>query len=134
MSKSEIHHLSKRERQIMDILYRGSPLSAQEIMENLPDPPGYATVRKLLGILEEKGQVTHTKSGRQFIYEPKTPREKVKGKNLNHVLATFFEGSISEAVATFFDQSDQNISTQELDELEALIQQARKNKDNNLNP
>ncbi|MEL6191343.1 MAG: BlaI/MecI/CopY family transcriptional regulator [Bacteroidota bacterium] len=128
MSASDFSHLSKREKQIMDILYREGSLSAQEIMEKLPDPPGYATVRKLLGILEDKGQVIHTKSGRQFIYEPKNSREQVKGRNLKHVLSTFFKGSISEAVATFLDQSDQQISEEELEELDALIRQARKKK------
>ncbi|MEM6629651.1 MAG: BlaI/MecI/CopY family transcriptional regulator [Bacteroidota bacterium] len=123
-------HLSKRERQIMEILYKEGRISALEIMEKLPDPPGYATVRKLLGILEEKGQVFHTKSGRQFIYEPKTPKEKIKGKSLKHLLATFFQGSISEAVATFLDESDQKISLDELEELENLIQKAKRNRNN----
>ena len=128
MDDSNLEHLSKRERQIMDIIYRDGALNAQNIMERMADPPGYASVRKLLGILETKGHVKHTKSGRQYIYEATVSGKKVRKKSLNHLLRTFFKGSISEAVATFIDQSDQEISEEELDELAELIQKARKKK------
>ena len=127
-SDTSLQDLSKRERQIMDIIFRAGPLSAQEILDQLPDPPGYATVRKLLGILETKGHVIHTKSGRQFIYQAKASKENVRKSSLNHLLTTFFKGSISEAVATFLDQSDPHITEEELDELEQLVQQAKQKK------
>ena len=126
MSDQDLQNLSKRERQIMHIIFRDEPLSAQDIMDKMADPPGYATVRKLLGILEQKGHVSHTKAGRQFIYKSTAPNKKVKKNSLYQVLDTFFKGSISKAVATLLEEKDTRISDQELDELETLIQEAKK--------
>ena len=126
MAAPDLQHLSKRERQIMNILFKDQPLSAQAIMEKMEDAPGYATVRKLLGILEQKGHVYHTKSGRQFIYQATISDRKVKKSSLHQVLDTFFKGSITEAVATLLNEKDTRISEQELAELEALIQEAKK--------
>lgn len=130
MDNSFLTDLSRRERQIMDIIFKDGPMNAQEIMDQMPDAPGYATVRKILGILEEKGHVKHQKSGRQFIYESTTSKEKVKKGSLKHTLSTFFKGSITDAVATFLDGSEENISDKELDELEDLIRKAKEKKNN----
>ncbi len=116
-------NLSRRERQIMDLLYEGGKLSAREVMERMSDAPSYATVRSILRILEDKGHVQHEKSGRQFIY---TPREDVRDKSLRHTLKTFFGGSISQAVATFINDPESELTHEELDELSDLIEQAKK--------
>ncbi len=125
MKDASLQQLSKRERQIMDIIYQYGNLTAQEVRDKMEDPPGYATVRKILGILEEKGYLKHSKSGRQYVYEATIAPEKIRKKSLNHVLKTFFQGSISEAVASFLDHSDQHLTDEELDELESLIATAK---------
>lgn len=131
MKGSSLQNLSKRERQIMDIIFQHGPLTAREIMDKMEAPPVYATVRKLLSILEEKGHLVHAKSGRQYVYSATLSPDKARKKSLNHLLKTFFKGSISEAVATFLDQSDQDLSEAELEELENLIAKARhKNRGN----
>lgn len=130
MSTSELPNLSRRERQIMDLIFEHGELTAQQVMDKMPDAPAYATVRSLLRILEEKGHLVHYKSGRQFVYKSATSTEKVRKKSLSHVLKTFFGGSITEAVATFINDSDSNLSKDELDELAAIIK-AAKEKDKN---
>ncbi|PHN03668.1 BlaI/MecI/CopY family transcriptional regulator [Flavilitoribacter nigricans] len=119
------HQLSRRERQIMDLFFQHGELSAQAVQEQLPDAPGYATVRSLLRILEEKGHLSHSKSGRQFIYRPVAGVEKVKHQRLNHLLRTFFGGSISEAVAAFIQDPDNDLRPEELEELDKIIREAR---------
>lgn len=121
------HQLSRRERQIMDLFFQHGELSAQMVQDHLEDAPGYATVRSLLRILEDKGHLTHYKSGRQFIYRPAAGVEKVKHHRLRHLLRTFFSGSISEAVATFIQDPDNDLNPEELEELAKIIRQARKN-------
>lgn len=118
-------NLSRRERQIMDILYRQSPLTAKEVLENMSDAPTYTTVRSLLRVLEEKGHIHHQKSGRQFVYEPINSKEKVRNKTLKHTLKTFFGGSISQAVATFINDPESDLSEDELKELSELIEKAK---------
>src|SRR5580704_11032635 len=93
--------LSRRERQIMDAVYRLGKASASEIREALADPPSYTAVRTLLGILEQKGQLTHGVDGPRFIYEPVTPREEMAQTALQGMLETFFNGSLEMAVASF---------------------------------
>lgn len=118
--------LSRRERQIMDLLYANGKLSARAVLEKISDPPTYATVRSLLRILEEKGQVQHEKVGRQFIYEPVTKAEGIRDKSLRHTLKTFFGGSISKAVATFIDDPESELSETELEELSKIIAAAKR--------
>ena len=128
MSSSELQNLSRRERQIMNLIFQHGELTAQQVMDQLPDPPGYATVRSLLRILEEKGHLKHYKSGRQFVYQPINSPEKVRNKSLSQVLKTFFGGSITEAVATFINESESDLSPEELDELAAIVKAAKEKK------
>lgn len=128
MSSSELQNLSRRERQIMNLIFQHGELTAQQVMDQLPDPPGYATVRSLLRILIEKGHLKHYKSGRQFVYQPIKSTEKVRSKSLSQVLKTFFGGSITEAVATFINESESDLSAEELDELAAIVKAAKEKK------
>ena len=125
MDPSKLQQLSRRERQIMDLFFQKGKLTAQEVTDLLEDAPSYTTVRTLLRILEEKGHLQHSKSGRQYVYEAASPTENVRQHSLKHVLKTFFGGSITEAVATFLDQPDTDLSATELEELESLIQKAK---------
>lgn len=117
--------LSKRERQIMALFYQHGPLSARQIVELLPDAPANATVRTLLRILEEKGHLSHTKAGRQFIYHSQQTPEDIRPGKLRNLLQTFFKGSVSEAVLTFLNDPEAEVSSTELDELSRLISEAR---------
>src|SRR5215472_6315978 len=100
MRKKGHVHLSRRERQIMDILYRGGRATAAEVREALPDPPSYSAVRAMLRLLEEKGHVRHEEAGLRYVFLPTVGRERAKRSALKHLLETFFEGSVEQAVAT----------------------------------
>lgn len=126
MASKKRPELSKRERQIMDLIYKNGDMTAKAVMENMADAPVYATVRSLLRILEEKGHLQHYKKGKQFVYQAVAEPEKVGRNSLKHLLQTFFKGSITEAVATFINDPESNLSEQELDELDELIKKARK--------
>ena len=117
MSQENLPNLSRRERQIMDLLFEHGSLSARAVTNFLPDAPSYTTVRTLLRILEEKGHLKHSTQGRQFIYETVIQPEKERGHRLQHILKTFFGGSITEAVATFINNSDTELSKTETDRL-----------------
>ena len=119
-------HLSKRERQIMDIIYAQGPSTATTILESLADPPTRTAVRTFLRILESKGHLTHTKSGREFVYAPTRPREKVARSALRNLLSTFFNSSLTSAVAAHLADPTSNPTDAELAELQSLIAQARK--------
>ncbi len=116
--------LSRRERQIMDIIYRLEEASAAEVMENLPDPPSYSAVRALLRILEDKDHLRHRQEGPRYVYRPTVPRETAKHSALKHVLSTFFEGSVTQAVAALLDLTQEDLSEAELERLARLIDQA----------
>lgn len=118
-------HLSRRERQIMDVIYRLGAASAAEVMEALPDPPGYSAVRGLLRILVEKGHLTHTQEGVRYVYRPTQPRQSAARSALAQVLQTFFGGSVEDAVATLLSEAETRPSEAELARLAALIEQAR---------
>ena len=126
MSKKELNTLSRRERQIMDIVYSRGQATATEVMENLPDPPSYSAVRALLRVLEEKGHLRHTLDGQRYIFSPTIARERAKRSALRGVLQTFFGGSAEEAVAALLDISQERLSDAELKRMENLIKQARK--------
>ena len=128
MSASELQNLSRRERQIMNLVFQHGELTAQQVMDQLPDPPGYATVRSLLRILEEKGHLKHYKSGRQFVYQPVKSPEKIRNKSLSQVLKTFFGGSITEAVATFINDSEADLNHKKHDKLAKIIKETKKKK------
>lgn len=126
MSEDSLQNLSRRERQIMDLLFKNGDMSARDVTDKLADAPSYTTVRTLMRILEEKGHLSHHTEGRQYIYQTVVQPEKERNNRLNHILKTFFSGSITEAVATFINQPDTNLSGEEIEELEALIKQAKK--------
>jgi predicted transcriptional regulator len=126
MSRTPAHTLSRRERQIMDIVYAQGEASAAAIHAALPDPPSYSAVRALLAILLEKGHLKHRSEQGRYIYAPTRRRAQVGRSALRRVLDTFFEGSLEKAVAALLQGSDANLSQEELQRLGQLIQQARK--------
>ncbi len=126
MIKSSHQNLSRRERQIMDVLFRRTRATAAEIMDNIPEPPSYSAVRAMLRILEEKGHIRHEQDGPRYVFLPTVTRDKAKRSALDHLLDTFFEGSAAQAVATLLDRSGSKISDDELDRLSTLIEKARK--------
>ena len=125
MVLKEQHKLSRRERQIMDVLYRLGRATAAEILENLPDPPGYSAVRAMLRVLEEKKHIRHEEKDLRYVFMPVVTRDKARRSAVRHMLDTFFEGSPEQAVATLLDVSGRNLSTEEFDRLAALIEKAR---------
>ena len=117
--------LSRRERQIMDVIYRRGRATAAEVLEDLPDPPSYSAVRALLRLLEEKGHVRHEQDGPRYVFLPIVNRERARRTALKHVVRTFFDGSATDAVAALLE-SDSTLSDSELDRLSTMIQDARK--------
>ena len=126
MAKKSQETLSRRERQIMDILYQRGSASAAEVLEALPDPPSYSAVRALLKVLEVKGHIRHRQQGAKYVYLPCVSREKAKKSALQHMLQTFFDGSTEQAVAALLDVSRSKLSESDLDRLSLLIDQAKK--------
>ena len=118
--------LSRRERQIMDIIYRRTRASAADVAADLPDPPSYSAVRALLRILETKGHLTHAKAGHRYVYAPVRPRRAASRTALRRVVETFFDGSMEKAVAALLDRSDGAVAPDELDRIARLVEQARK--------
>jgi len=123
--KTALSRLSRRERQIMEVLYKEGRATASEVLERLPDPPGYSAVRALLRILENKGQVRHAADGNRYVYEPRLPRDRAGRPALAGVLETFFDGSAEKAVAALLDLSRHELTDADLDRLSELIEQAR---------
>ena len=115
--------LSRREQQIMDIVYQRGRVSVADVLEDLPDPPGYSAVRALLRILEEKGYLIHEKKGRRYIYRPTQSRHLAGRSALKQIFQTFFDKSIEKTVMTLI--SDADLSDEELDRLSQLIEQAK---------
>src|SRR5262245_4907947 len=119
-------HLSRRQRQIMDVLYSKGSATAAEVLETMPAPPSYSAVRALLRILEQKGHIKHVESEGRYVFMPTVPREKAKRSAVRHLMQTFFDGSPEEAVAALLDSSSSTLSEEELDRLQGLIDKARK--------
>ena len=118
--------LSRRERQIMDLLYRGQALTAAGIQQGLPDPPSYSAVRAMLRVLEEKGHIRHQEKNLRYVYSPVVPVGKAKRSALRHLLQTFFAGSREQAMAALLDDAAGKLSEGELSRMAALIERARK--------
>ena len=116
--------LSRRERQILDILYAKGSATTAEVKETLPDPPSYSAVRALLRILEEKGHARHETRGTRYVYVPSVPRENARNSALTRIVQTFFEGSAAQAAAALVDSG--SLSDEDLTRLSALIDRARK--------
>lgn len=119
-------NLSRRERQIMDIIHQRGQSTAQEVMESLPDPPSYSAVRALLRLMEEKGYVRHEQEGPRYVYRATLAREKAGRSALKNLLQTFFEDSPEQAVAALLDVSRSKLTREELDRLSEMIEEARK--------
>ena len=122
MQKSD-RHLSRRERQIMDVVYQRGRVTAAEVLDALPDPPSYSAVRALLRVLEEKGHLRHRRDGARYVFLPTVPRETARRSALARVVRTFFGGSTEAAVAALIDQS--SLSDTDLDRMRDLIDRAR---------
>jgi BlaI family penicillinase repressor len=120
------HKLSRRERQIMDIIYRRERATVAEILEELPDPPSYSAVRAMLRVLEEKKHIRHEEKDLRYVYLPVVPREKARRSAVKHLLHTFFDGSTEQAVATLLNLSAADLKPEDFDRLAALIEEARK--------
>ncbi len=118
--------LSRRERQIMDILFELKKASGPEIQGRLPGKPNYSTVRTILRILERKAFVSHTEQDLRYIYAPAVPREAAKRSAIDRLLQTFFEGSPKQAVAAFLDPGTCSLTKSDLDELSKMIDEAKK--------
>ena len=118
--------VSRRERQILDVLFRRREATASEIQADMPDAPGYSAVRALLRILEEKGHVRHREDGPRYVYLPVVEAEAARRSALRHVLDTFFEGSAAGAMAALLGGDGGTLSAEELARMEALIAKARK--------
>ena len=118
--------LSRRERQIMEIVYRLGSATSAEVLEMLPDPPSYSAVRALLRILEEKGHLTHRHDGPRYVYSPVVPRTAARQSALRSLVKTFFDGSATQAVAALLDMSESRISGDEADQLARLIEKAKR--------
>ena len=117
---------SRRERQIMDVVYARDGATVMEVCRELPDPPTDMAVRRMMHILEEKGYVTRRKKGREFVYRPKQPKRRAGIKALQHVLDTFFGGAMDEALAAHLAKKERDLSEEELQRMHRLIEDARR--------
>ena len=118
--------LSRRERQIMDILYQRGKSSASEVKEAMPNAPSYSAVRAMLRVLEEKGHIGHQAEGLRYVYVPTVPREKAKRSAMKHLLNTFFNDSPEQIVAALLDVGSTRLTHEELDRMAAMIEKAKK--------
>ncbi len=118
--------LSRRERQIMDILYQRGKGSASDVREAMEDAPGYSAVRAMLRVLEEKGHVKHQAEGLKYVYVPVVAREKAKRSAVKHLLDTFFAGAPEQIVAALLDVSATRLTREELDRMSEMIEKAKR--------
>jgi predicted transcriptional regulator len=126
MAKTLHAVLSRRERQIIDVLYRRGRATAADVMADLPGNPSYSTVRTQLRVLEAKGHVRHEDDGQRFVYSPAVPRGTVRRSALKHLVETFYEGSVVQAVAALLGGEGSRLTDDQLDLIEDLIKKARK--------
>src|ERR1043165_1637256 len=126
MRKDGHRNLSRRERQIMDILYQKARATAAEIHEAIPDPPTYSAVRAKLRVLEEKGHIRHEEEALRYVYLPVVARDSARKSALRHMVTTFFAGSVEETVAALLDLSAANLKSEDLDRISAMVEQAKK--------
>ena len=121
----QLNKMSRRERQIMDIVYAEGRVTAAEVLEHLPDPPGYSAVRALLRILEDKGHLLHESDGNRYVYLPTVPRGTARRSALKNLIHTFFEGSPENVMAALLDLGKDELDPAELDRLAEIIEKAR---------
>ena len=126
MAKKSGGHFTRREREIMDIIYQRGQATAAEVMENMQDPPSYSAVRALLRVLEEKGNLRHELNGQRYVFRPTVRRATAKRSALKRMVDVFFDGSTEAAVAALLETSQPRLTTDEWERLAALIERARK--------
>jgi BlaI family transcriptional regulator, penicillinase repressor len=124
MKKGEHFDLSRRERQIMDILFQRGSAAASEIHAALPDPPSYSAVRAALSVLEKKGHIGHELQRLRYVWKPRVPRENARRTALRHLVKTFFDGSVEQTVAALLDEVSVKLEQRDLDRLRAMIGKA----------
>jgi BlaI family penicillinase repressor len=120
--------LSRRERQVMNIIYARGHATAAEVHEALPDPPTFSATRAVIRTLEEKGHISHQEQGLRYVYRPVVPPEKARRSAVSQLVSTFFQGSPTRLLAALIDGSTAKLSDEELDELERMIRDAKEKK------
>lgn len=125
MARKDDTQLSRRERQIMEIVYRKGSATAAEVHGELPEAPTYSAVRALLRILEEKGHLRHRQEGQRYVYSATVPRDRARRSALQRLVGTFFAGSVTETVAALLELERDNLDEDELERLTALVAEAR---------
>jgi len=125
-NEDELTGLSRRERQIMDFLFQRGKASVGEVLDGIPNPPGYSAVRATLRTLEQKGRVIHEEDGRAYVYRPTLRRDAARKSALTHVLKTFFDNSAEQAVAALLELKGTKLTTAELDRVARMVDQAKK--------
>jgi len=126
MTATSHTQLGRRERQIVETVYRLGRATTSDVQAQLPDPPSYSAVRAMLRILEEKGHLRHETEGPRYVYLPTVPRDRARRSALRHVVDTFFSGSVEQAVAALLESSDARLRPEELERLSERIARARK--------
>ncbi|MGI9519753.1 MAG: BlaI/MecI/CopY family transcriptional regulator [Pirellulaceae bacterium] len=126
VKKKATHDLGRRERQIMDAIHQLQEASVGEVRECLPDPPSYSSVRTMIRHLESKGWLRHRSQGKKYVYRPTQKRESARRSALRHVMQTFFAGSAADTVASILGEHTGKLSDDDLDRLESIIEQARR--------
>ena len=124
MTKPVYLHLSRRESQIMDVVYQLGEASVADVVSRMPDQPGYNTVRNTMAILERKGYLRHRRDGLRYLYKPADPVDAAQSSAVAHLLDTFFKGSLPDAVQAMLG-TDRRLTHKDLDEIAELIEQAR---------
>jgi predicted transcriptional regulator len=124
--EDELEGLSRRERQIMDFLLQRGKASVGEVLDGIPNPPGYSAVRATLRTLEQKGRVIHEEDGRAYVYRPTLRRDAARRSALTHVLRTFFDNSAEQAVAALLELKGPRLSSAELERVAKIVDQAKK--------
>lgn len=124
MRQPDLSNLGRRERQIVEALYRLGRASVHDVLGELPDPPSYSAVRAMLGKLEQKGYVTHEQEGARYVYLPVVSTERARRRALRHLVDTFFEGSAERAALALIQLSDAEISDEALERLAELVRRA----------
>ena len=122
---TEASQLSRRERQIMDSVYRRGKATAAEVLADLPDPPSYSAVRTMLRLLEEKGHLRHEQDGPRYVYLPQVARENARKNALQHLVSTFFGGSTEQAMAALLEIKDTRMDDESLERLSRMIEEAK---------
>jgi BlaI family transcriptional regulator, penicillinase repressor len=125
VAKAAASRLSRREREIMDVLYRAGRATAADVQAGIPDAPSYSAVRTMLRILEEKGHVRHESDGPRYVYIPTVTRDRAKRSALRHVVNTFFDGSASQVMAALFELAPRDLGDEEIARLRHLIDDAK---------